>query len=87
MARSYFRQENIMPLEIKANCVHEQTREKVESVNGFDYNVPAELFPGRSKRNGGRVKYKRFDTVANALRFVFEEMPPSALLGACLCGR
>jgi hypothetical protein len=73
-----------MSHKIKADdCVHEEARE-TGSVNGFDYNAPAELFPGRSKRNGGRVKYRRFDTVANALRFVFEEMPASALLGACL---
>jgi hypothetical protein len=74
-----------MPHQIKANDrVQEQTRNQVGDANGFDYNAQAELFPGRSKRSGGRVKYKRFDTVADALRFVFEEMPASAMLGACL---
>ena len=74
-----------MSHEIKANdCVHEQARKQVGGADGFDYNAPAELFPGRSKGKGGRVKYKRFDTVAHALRFVFEEMPASALLGTCL---
>ena len=74
-----------MPHEIKTNDrVCERTRNQVGDLNGFDYNAPAELFPGRSKTGGGLVKYKRFDTVANALRFVIEEMPATALLGACL---
>jgi hypothetical protein len=74
-----------MPHQIKTNDrIQEQTRKQVGDANGFDYNAQAELFPGRSKRNGGRLKYKRFDTVADALRFVFEEMPAPALLGACL---
>ena len=74
-----------MPHEIKANDrVREQARKQVRDLNGLDYNAPAELFPGRNMKGGGQVKYKRFDTAAEALRFAVEEMPAPALLGACL---
>jgi hypothetical protein len=53
-------------------------------LHDFDYGAPAELFPSRSKKSGGRVAYRRFDNAAEALRFAVEEMPMTALLGACL---
>lgn len=64
--------------------VREQTREPVVELDEFDYGVPAELFPSRSKKSRGQVTYKRFDTAAQAIRFAIEEMPLPALLGACL---
>ena len=57
---------------------------QVQDVSGFDYDAPAELFPSRSRAGRGQVKYKRFDTAAEALRFALEVLPPSALLGAYL---
>ena len=53
-------------------------------LHDFDYSAPAELFPSRSKKAGGRVAYRRFDNAAEALRFAVEEMPAAALLGAFL---
>ena len=74
-----------MPDEIQAiNRVREQARKQAQDLNGFDYGAPAELFPSRSKKGKGQVRYKRFDTAAEALRYAVEVIPPPALLGAYL---
>ena len=42
----------------------------------FDYGAPAELF--MAKRKGGprqRLRYRRFATAAEAIRFAVEELP------------
>lgn len=65
------------------DCVREKVRKQVSDL-GLDYNSSAELFPGRSLKGTGQVKYKRFDTAAEAVRFAVEEMPAPALLGAYL---
>jgi hypothetical protein len=65
------------PMQI-INKTHEQERD----LSGFEFGAPAELFPSRAGR--GRVAYKRFDIAAEAIRFAIEDMPGSALLGACL---
>ncbi len=66
------------------NRVRDQARNRAEGVEGFDYNARAELFPSRSKKGRNRITYKRFDTAAEAIRFVVEDVPPPALLGAYL---
>jgi hypothetical protein len=48
----------------------------------FDYNAPAELFPARNRKTSSKIKYRRFDSVADAIRFAVEEMPQPLLLGA-----
>ncbi len=53
-------------------------------LNGFNYGAAAELFLSRSRRAKGRPKYKRFDTAAQAVRFVVEELPAAVLPGAYL---
>ena len=64
--------------------VREQASRQAQAVNGFDYNAPAELFPSRSRAGKLRSKYMRFDTAAEGLRFVIEELPSPAALGAYL---
>jgi hypothetical protein len=64
--------------------VQEQARKQVRDLNGFDYNAPAELFPRPSKTRTGNLRYKRFDTAAEALRFAVEEIAAPALMGAYL---
>jgi hypothetical protein len=59
-------------------------QKQLQNLEGFDYGAPAELFPSRSRKRHGHVSYKRFDTAAEAIRFAVEEVPPPALLGACL---
>lgn len=48
----------------------------------FNFDSPAELFPGRGRRHG--VSYKRFETAADALRFAIEELDAKLLFGAVL---
>ena len=56
-----------------------------QSVERFDYQAPAELFPGRIIRRKSRVlKYMRFARAADAVRFAVEKLPPDVLLGAYL---
>jgi len=48
----------------------------------FDYSAPAELFPSRNRKIASRVKYRRFDKAADAIRFAVEELPEPLLVGA-----
>ncbi len=60
--------------------VGKQTRD----LHVFDYRASAELFMSRSRATKQRPKYKRFDTAAEAVRFVVEELPAAVLPGAYL---
>lgn len=64
--------------------VREQANRQARALNGFDYNAPAELFPSRSRAGKSRSRYMRFDTAAEGLRFVIEQLPATAALGAYL---
>lgn len=48
----------------------------------FDFNAPAELFPSRNRKIASKIKYRRFDRAAEAIRFAVEELPEPLLLGA-----
>ena len=42
-------------------------------MSSFDYNAPAELFLSKPAK-GCRTKYRRFATVAEALRYAIEDL-------------
>ena len=46
----------------------------------FDYRAPAELFTGRSARGARPMRYHRFDTGAEAVRFAIETLPSDQLI-------
>jgi Arc/MetJ-type ribon-helix-helix transcriptional regulator len=52
------------------------------TVDKFNYNAPAELFPSRNRKIAKKVKYRRFDRAAEAIRYAVEELPEPLLLGA-----
>jgi hypothetical protein len=62
----------------------EHKREPAPDLDGFDYNAAAELFMSFSWRAKNRPKYMRFDTAAEAVRFVVENLPAAILPGAYL---
>ena len=62
----------------------EHAREQTRDLMGFDYAAPAELFFGRSRAGKSRPKYRRFDTAAEAVCFVFEKLPAAVLAGTYL---
>ena len=66
------------------NRVRELARKQTERSSELDFGAPAELFPCRIKTGHGKIKYKRFETAAEAIRFVVEDVPASALRGAYL---
>ena len=35
----------------------------------FDFGAPAELFPARNRKVASKVKYRRFERAAEAVRF------------------
>jgi hypothetical protein len=51
-------------------------------VDKFNYDAPAELFPSRNRKIASKIKYRRFDHAAEAIRFAVEELPEPLLLGA-----
>ena len=49
----------------------------------FDYNAPAELFLSKPVK-GSRIKYRRFATAAEALRYAVEDLRTPKAFGAHL---
>jgi hypothetical protein len=45
---------------------------------------PAELFAGRNRTRKRRMRYRRFDTAAEAIRFAMEEIPAPVLIDVYL---
>ena len=58
--------------------------DKARDLSGFDYGASAEFFMRRTRTAKRQPTYKRFDTAAEAVRFVVEELPAAVLTGAYL---
>jgi hypothetical protein len=68
-----------------ANSAAPQPAQKpARNLAGFNFDAPAELFPSRGKYGRTQVRYRRFSTAAEAVRFAVEEVSPAAMLGAYL---
>ena len=50
--------------------------------DNVDFGSAAELYPGSDAKHHRQVAYRRFDTLADAVRFAIEELKPTLLLGA-----
>jgi hypothetical protein len=50
----------------------------------FDYGAMAELYPSRRFAKSQTTQYRRFNTAAEAIRYVIEEMPAKWLVGSYL---
>ncbi len=66
------------------DAVGDHVGKQTHHLAGFDYDASAELFMSRSRAAKRRPKYKRFDTAAEAVRFVVEDLPAAVLPGAYL---
>jgi hypothetical protein len=50
----------------------------------FAYSAGAGLYPCKTIKRKNRLRYKRFDSAAEALRFAIEDMPVALLRGSVL---
>jgi hypothetical protein len=58
---------------------------EADDKSAFDFSVEAEMFPPRNRKYAGRqFRYKRFDQVADAIRFAVEALPPAVLSGVVI---
>ena len=54
-------------------------------MGAFDYDVSVGLYSGvGTKFRQKTLKYRRFERAAEAIRYVMEDIPPSALLGCSI---
>lgn len=53
-------------------------------MDNFNYGARAELFANRRYAKTNRTQYRRFNTAAEAVRFVVEDLPAAARAGSYL---
>ena len=50
----------------------------------IDFSSPADFYPARSFGGRPSLRYRRFDSFAEAIRHAVEVVPPSALMGTVI---
>jgi hypothetical protein len=53
-------------------------------VSAFDYRAPAELYASASKTGKRPMRYTRFKSAAEAIKYAVEVLPPELLIGSTL---
>ena len=53
-------------------------------MTAFDYRAPAELYASASKTGKRPMRYTRFKSAAEAIKYAVEELPPELLIGSTL---
>jgi len=53
-------------------------------VSAFDYSAPAELYASASKTGKRPMRYTRFKSAAEAIKYAVEVLPPELLIGSTL---
>jgi hypothetical protein len=53
-------------------------------VTAFNYSAPAELYASASKTGKRPMRYTRFKSAAQAIKYAVEELPPELLIGSTL---
>ncbi|MEO6395627.1 MAG: hypothetical protein ABIO40_06920 [Devosia sp.] len=54
-------------------------------MSAVNYAAPADLYPSRAHQGRrSALRYRRFDTAAEAVRFAMEELPPEQLNGTLI---
>ena len=53
-------------------------------VSAFDYRAPAELYASSSKTGKRPMRYTRFKSAAEAIKYAVEVLPPELLIGSTL---
>jgi hypothetical protein len=66
------------------NQAREQAQDNTRDGNIFNYEGVAELYSTRDRKSGRSSGYRRFDSAAEAIRFVVEQLPASSHAGAYL---
>ncbi len=54
------------------------------AVSAFDYSAPAELYASASKTGKRPMRYTRFKSAAEAIKYAVEVLPPELLIGSTL---
>lgn len=54
------------------------------SMTNFDYGAPADLFTSRHRSKRAALKYHRFDSCAEAIRYAVEDVPADAFFGSVI---
>jgi len=53
-------------------------------MQAVDFSSPADFYPARRAGRKTTLHYRRFDCIAEAIRYAIEQAPPSELIGTLI---